>query len=60
MTKKEFVEALKRVIVCNSNLEADEDDEIIFNNTKSVNVIDDDMIIVNLSDEAFAIKVKSI
>ncbi len=60
MTKKEFVEALKGVIVCNSDLEADEDDEIIFNNTKSVNVIDDDMIIVNLSDGAFIIKVKSI
>ena len=60
MTKKEFVEALKGVIVCNSDLEADEDDEIVFNNTKSVNVIDDDMIIVNLSDGAFIIKVKSI
>ena len=38
MTKTEFVNALKEVIINNSNLEAEEDDTIMFDGVKSVDV----------------------
>ena len=57
MTKTEFVNALREVIVNNSNLEADEDDTIMFNGVKSVDVTEDTVRVTFDNSEAVNITI---
>ena len=56
MNRKQFLEALKDVIINNSSLEAEPDDAIIFPDVQNV-TIDDDSVMVAFSDKSLSIKI---